>query len=404
MYGSALTGRAAVAIIPAPLQRTCYPNGFSRMMRLDMPHGDRRPDNRLRPSLGRAPGGAALVVGISLVLAAVLPSSAMGQRLSPPRPRATQGYWSSPGMPPLEQPPVAYEAAMVGFASYEESLPGGFEETADTQVWGEPQASDHCPECGVSYSEPVADMVYCEPDCDACDGEFGLRHRLRALLSRPGRHGGMGRPLHRESWLYRPLSAGWYAGPVLGSPLIGDWIGLESGFLGGYRFGWDQTYHWGGEMRFAVGAVALYDSDQAKAAQQAADAALGLPANDPYLQRFEQRRDANLFQWDLDVLYYPWGDTQWRPYLMMGLGAARIAFTDRLSVRRDDTLLAMPLGLGLKYRCNDWLVLRLECADNMAFGSGYRAVHHLALNGGVEVRFGGARKAYWPWNPGRYYW
>ena len=31
-------------------------------------------------------------------------------------------------------------------------------------------------------------------------------------------------------------------------------------------------------------------------------------------------------------------------------------------------------------------------------------VHHLLATGGVEVRFGGSRTAYWPWNPGRHYW
>ena len=25
------------------------------------------------------------------------------------------------------------------------------------------------------------------------------------------------------------------------------------------------------------------------------------------------------------------------------------------------------------------------------------------VTGGIEVRFGGPRKAYWPWNPGRHY-
>ena len=40
--------------------------------------------------------------------------------------------------------------------------------------------------------------------------------------------------------------------------------------------------------------------------------------------------------WDLDLLYYPWGDTQWRPYLLIGLGTARVDFIDRLSVTVDE--------------------------------------------------------------------
>ena len=66
----------------------------------------------------------------------------------------------------------------------------------------------------------------------------------------------------------------------------------------------------------------------------------------------------------------------------------------------------MPFGFGLKVRCiRDWLALRLEMLDNVAFGSaGLDTMHNITLTGGVEVRFGGPRKSYWPWNPDRYLW
>jgi len=220
-----------------------------------------------------------------------------------------------------------------------------------------------------------------------------------------GRCRHLGRPLQRESWLYRPLSAGWFMGMVQGSPLIDDWVGEKRGFFGGYRLGWDENHYWGGEMRFAFGSVELRDSQRAKDAQLAADMAAGHQAGDPWLQRFDGRRDADLFLWDLDVLYYPWGETQWRPYLLLGVGTTRIRFIDRLSVRYDKVMFAMPLAIGLKYRCNDWLAVRFEVADNMAFGGGrLETLHHLSITGGAEVRFGGSRRAYWPWNPGRHYW
>ena len=31
-------------------------------------------------------------------------------------------------------------------------------------------------------------------------------------------------------------------------------------------------------------------------------------------------------------------------------------------------------------------------------------MHSLSLTTGLEFRFGGTRKAYWPWNPGLLYW
>jgi len=216
----------------------------------------------------------------------------------------------------------------------------------------------------------------------------------------------LGHPLQRESWLYRPFSAGWFMGMVQGGPLIDDWLGQQRGYFAGYRFGWDQDHFWGGEMRFAFGSIELYDTARAIQAQIDADTERGWALDDPRRDRFDRRRDTDYFQWDVSVLYYPWGDTGWRPYALIGVGAARLLFTDRLSVRRDKTVFAMPLALGVKYRCNDTLALRLECTDNIAFGSNSSmgVSHNFSLTGGVEVRFGGTRKSYWPWNPSRHQW
>ena len=258
--------------------------------------------------------------------------------------------------------------------------------------------SDACSHCDTPYERPIV------------GGPTGFRplHRpLFDLLKPPeGRHRGLGHPLQRESWLYRPFSAGWFMGMVQGTRLIDDWVGQQRGFVGGYRLGWDSDYYWGGELRYAFASVQLFDSPRAIQAQRAADDARGWAANDPRRQRFDPRRDANLKHWDLNVLYYPWGDSQWRPYLLVGVGAAQVTFIDRLSNEFDKAVFAMPLAAGLKYRCNDWLALRFEVADNVAFGggSGFNTLHNLSVTGGVEIRFGGTRKSYWPWNPGRHYW
>jgi hypothetical protein len=247
---------------------------------------------------------------------------------------------------------------------------------------------------GPDYAAPYGGMVPEEP----CGYPTSIGGLLSSIFDPPERHRGVGHPLQQESWLYRPFSAGWFMGMVQGGPLVDDWLGQQRGFVGGYRFGWDQDYYWGGEMRFAFASIRVYDSPRAIAAQHESDPG--------HQWMFEHRRDSALFQWDLCVLHYPWGDAQWRPYLLAGVGTARIRFTDRLLRRCDETVFAMPLAVGLKYRCNEWLALRFECADNIAFGggSGFETVHNVSVTGGAEVRFGGTRKAYWPWNPGRHYW
>ena len=195
-------------------------------------------------------------------------------------------------------------------------------------------------------------------------------------------------------------------GLMVGSPLIDDWVGMKEGFVGGYRVGWDFDHYWGCETQFAFASVGLYDSDRAKQAQEAADALLNLAVDDPHLTRFEQRRDADVSLWDIHFLYYPWGDATWRPYGSIGLGSVHVRFMDRLGNRHSKSLLGLPLALGLKYRCNDWLAVRVEVSDNMAFGGGpgFSTLHNLSATGGLEIRFGGTRKVYWPYSPGRHYW
>ncbi len=270
-----------------------------------------------------------------------------------------------------------------------------------------------CPESGQSWSEPIpGGPGSLSPPPYLPSGPAGLRHRW--LPFAPGfRLRGWGealeaklQPLAGESWRHRPLSAGWYMGAISGSAIRDDWLGQGEGFFGGYRFGWDFDHYWGCEMRFGFASIELTDSQRAKQAQADADALLNLSPSDPFLTRFDHRRDADLRLWDVDLVYYPWGETAWRPYLLFGLGTARIDFTDRLSVREIDTVLGMPLAVGLKYRLRDWLALRCEAADNIVFGSGgdFNTLHNVSFTAGLEVRFGGSRTAYWPYNPGRHYW
>ncbi len=213
-------------------------------------------------------------------------------------------------------------------------------------------------------------------------------------------------PTTHESWLYRPWNAGWFMGFMQGNELIENWVGQEQGFFGGYRFGWDFDPYWGCETRFGFASVALYDTDRAVAAQQAADQADGITPNDAWYHRFDTRRDSGIRIWDVEMLYYPYGDTQLRPYFLLGLGTARVDFMDRLSDRRIKSVLEVPIALGFKYRLRDWLAVRFEATDNFiaGAGSGFKNLHNFSLTAGLEVRFGGTRTAYWPYHPGRHYW
>jgi len=195
-------------------------------------------------------------------------------------------------------------------------------------------------------------------------------------------------------------------GAVSGGPWIDDWLGLETGFGGGYRLGWDAEHYWGLETRFTFASVPVYDSARAVRAQWDADTAAGLAENDPQRRRFDAGRDADVFQWDVSFLYYPWGDAAWRPYLAVGLGVGQIEAIDRLSRYLDETMFALPVAAGLKYRCDDRLALRIEAADIVDFSRNdeFRNLHNMTYTAGVEIRFGGTRRAYWPWNPGRHYW
>jgi hypothetical protein len=206
------------------------------------------------------------------------------------------------------------------------------------------------------------------------------------LLGGPsnGRHRLAGQPLVRESWLNRPWHIGAFVGgQTLSDPISGLVHGGE-GFLMGFRFGWDAGHFFGGETRIAFGGASLEDPNG-----------------------FGELDSANLFFWDVACLYYPWGDTRWRPYVRLGLGLADYDFMDGQNRRVHDTLFDFPVGIGLKYRHSPQMAFRIELLDNISTGSGVQdGTHNISLTAGAELHFGsgGARKGYWPWNPSRGWW
>lgn len=205
---------------------------------------------------------------------------------------------------------------------------------------------------------------------------------------------GIPEPLVRQSWGCRPFSLGAIFGFIEGGALIDDWVYQDNGVIGGFRVGWDHQNYWGLEMRFAWASLDTYNGWRAEQA-----------AGYPNAQAIYPGGTNDMFFWDTNLLWYPTGDTRWRPYLAAGMGLATVDFADALGTEWSDTMFALPLSVGLKYRCTDRIALRLEATENLVFGS--RPIgffEDLSVTGGVEWRFGGSRRAYWPWNPGRHYW
>ena len=197
-----------------------------------------------------------------------------------------------------------------------------------------------------------------------------------------GRNVGWGEPLEGTSWLNRPWHVGWLVGALRGDDLVRGQVGQHTGLFGGYRVGWDFDHFWGTEARVAFANLELFDSQN--------------PA------RPRTSRDT---MYDLHLLYYPWGDARWRPYFSAGLGWAEFRFEDDQRRSFKDTTIQIPFGVGLKYYWRNWLALRIDVLDNLAFSSEHvDTMHNLSCTCGVEVHFGGSRRSYFPWNPGAQLW
>ncbi len=181
-------------------------------------------------------------------------------------------------------------------------------------------------------------------------------------------------------WRDRPISGGYFAGTIAGDPFHGghehtnDAVGLAIS----KRYGWDFADHWGLETKLT-------------------DAWLNNSTRfDPDATQLERA----LF-WDTSLLYYPWADTRLRPFLTVGAGLADFNVTDDQNHHVARVLADVPFGFGLKYPLRDWLVARADLVDNLTIGGGgLPTTNNVTLMGGIEFRFGGIRKHFFPWLSG----
>lgn len=206
---------------------------------------------------------------------------------------------------------------------------------------------------------------------------FGFRHS-----SSDGRYSGKGLPMEGTSWLNRPLHADWFMGSLLGSELVDGRVDQGNDVIAGVRIGYDFDYYWGLDWRFGWSKP---------------NAELANPDPAP--------RNANYFISDVDLKYYPWGDSQVRPFGLLGMGLVRIDFIDDTGRNFDTTLATLPFGAGVEFHQWPWLVWRLEILDNLAFGaSGVETLNNFSFVAGMEFRFGSRPQSYWPWRSSRKIW
>jgi hypothetical protein len=208
---------------------------------------------------------------------------------------------------------------------------------------------------------------------------LGLRHS-----SINGRNAGMGVPLTGTSWLNRPYYLGGNLGTVWLTRPINNDLTTDIDTFGGVFAGCDWDYYWGTEL--------------------AINRATPEIINETTIGRTAKRGDT-MMEETVSLMYYPWGDSLFRPYWRLGMGATEVDYPTDKAHRRDETLWTFPIGIGLKYPFRRFLAARAEFTDQLALGNdGVATQHDLTLTFGLEWRFGAHPRSYWPWNPSRHIW
>jgi hypothetical protein len=199
----------------------------------------------------------------------------------------------------------------------------------------------------------------------------------------PYRHIGLGQPLIGTSWRNRPLYFGAFVGGIMMDDIVPGRIYQNDTAFVGLRIGYDFDHYWGMEMR---GAFARPDL---------ANGSGGSPF-------FPASRDNFA---DVDLLFYPFGDARWRPYLLAGLGFQTFRFNNLDGKRISEAPLDIPLGFGVKYFYSPQFTLRFDFVDNICLGNArISGMNNVAFMCGAEFRFGGRRPSYFPWHNNTSYW
>ena len=173
-------------------------------------------------------------------------------------------------------------------------------------------------------------------------------------------------PLNFSSWLNRPFHLDWFAGPLLSdSPNKNNNVKQTNALFGGLRFGWDFDYYWGTEWRF------------------------GWSDPEIFYEGSSLRQPGQYWVSDVNLIYYPWGDTRVRPFFIAGMGISQVGSIHNDGGPLEANLLGTPFGLGIQFQQTPWLAWRAEIMDNLAWGSeGISTTQNISFTAGMNIRYG----------------
>lgn len=183
-------------------------------------------------------------------------------------------------------------------------------------------------------------------------------------------------PEIEEDWFGRPAYGGAYAGMLLGDEIIASRLKFEPGLLAGIRIGQDCDRRWAWESHLAYGAAEVVN-----------------------VQGPQQQRDGDILFGDTNLVYSRHATKRLRPYVSAGMGVGYFDLTNERGGALREILPTVPLGAGLQYRLDEWLVLSLDVRDYLTLGqqADWETMHNVAVSGGLEFRFGVSPNVYYPW-------
>ena len=185
---------------------------------------------------------------------------------------------------------------------------------------------------------------------------------------------GIGGPLTSGGWRAQPFSISGFGGATNGGPIIRGHVDQLPSSYAGANFGWDYDHYWGIEKRLGFGALNLTTPQHQRL--------------DPGLSVTGEYR----------LMYYPLGDSRWRPFFTAGVGWSDFYFIDDFHHRHIDTLFLFPYGVGIKYLWSERWALRIDLIDELTLSSQRTSTfHYVALTAGLEFRYG-KRLLHLPWH------
>lgn len=212
------------------------------------------------------------------------------------------------------------------------------------------------PAAGIQQAKEAIPQYLPEGMLPPITGHTGEEHRAYEV----------GQPLQGTSWLAASHSAGMFLGAIGGTTLIDHQLEQGIGGTFGLRFGIDYDHRWGLEKRFGFATMDVFDVTQ------------------------HQRQIVNLEMGDVDLLFYPWGDTRWRPYMSAGAGLSHFNFENDTGRRIDRLLIGLPFGIGVKYFWSEGVAVRMEMVDNLMLGAHeLSTMNNISLAAGIEFRYSG---------------